>query len=271
MCCSWLNAINIPVRKLNNAVAATKYSQGTAIPEDAIGILDGDDEYDVYQDEDGHFGSTQSVTQVDNSHGEFTCGQQLSSASSVCLAPAQKRHSYTVERSENGTTIIIRPRWEVVGPEAQETRLITELSTTNDRAKLARLTTELLELLQSRENLTGGALEGVDDDAISTISFAAAEERAEREREEERLLEQQRVEMARIKEQREKEQQEVLKKAALQARIETEAKARIKEQEEKELQEALERVALQVKGEEQAKVRRKTPPHLRGIRGGRRS
>ncbi|KAF2968542.1 hypothetical protein GQX73_g5015 [Xylaria multiplex] len=287
MCCSWLDAINIPVRKLDNAVAAIKYPQGTVIPEDTIGILDGDDEYDVYQEEDGHLGSTQSFTQVDNSREEFTRDQQLSFTSSVSLAPVQKQQTFVVERPENAATspgldAAVSFPGEVVDFEAQETRLIMELNTTKDRAKRARLTTELLELLQSYENLTrsvkgssdvaqGGALEGADDDSISTISFGAAEERAAREKEEEKLLEQQRVEMARIREQREKEQQEVLEKAALQARIEAEVKARIKEQEEKKLQEAAGSVALQTKGEELAKARRKTPPHLRGIRGGRRS
>ncbi|TGJ78926.1 hypothetical protein E0Z10_g9837 [Xylaria hypoxylon] len=274
MCCSWLNAINIPVRKLDNAVAATKYSLGIAISEDSNSVLDGDDEYDVYQGDDGHFDSG------------------LSSVSFTSFGPVQQRDNFSVKSSENAATwsgqdeIVGLPQ-EVMDLEAQESRLIMEIQTTNDRTKRTQLTTELLELLQRSENSTrsvkanqsnhvdqAGAVDAAVGEAVSTISFTEAEERAAKEREEEEqiILEQKQAEMVRIVEQqRKKRQVAALERTALQVQREVEAMANIKEQREKELQEASGRVALQAKREEQVIARRQTPPHLRGVRGGRRS
>ncbi|KAI0910160.1 hypothetical protein F4823DRAFT_386208 [Ustulina deusta] len=277
MCCCWLNAINMPVREIDNAVTATKTSQRVSRSEDTIGILDFDDEYDIYKGDDGCLGSAASSTVVENPCDKFLRSQQFSSVPLAPVAMIQEQKSVAAERTENAliqpgqdtnastpARVVTQTRQdnnadlsqEEVDLAVQETRLIMELQTTNERTKREKLVTELSELLKRSENLTQGvkanqsrrAFQGnssgaTDDEVISTLSFTEAEARAAREREdEEKRLAQERVEMAIIKEQRE-----------------------IK------LQEGLEKDSLHLRREGEGIARRQTPPHLRGICVERRS
>ncbi|RWA04078.1 hypothetical protein EKO27_g11026 [Xylaria grammica] len=291
ICCSWLNSINMPARDLHNAIAATKHSQGVVVPEDTIDILDGDDEYDVYQDEDGRFDSAVSSTVVENFCDEPVHGQHPYPLpfGTPSLALQQFENTATSGIDEN-----VGLQDEMVNLQARETRLLNQIQATNDRKMRTQLTTKLLELLQRIDSLAegpkasrtndvaqGGAFGAADDEVMSTVSFTEAEKRALREKDEEAVyLEPKPTRMPRLEERVQREEREILQHAVLQANRGTEAlsgtegwrqkegreaMARIEAQQAKVLQEALGKVTRQARGEPVMSGRR-TPPHLRGRR-----
>ncbi|KAI0431970.1 hypothetical protein F5Y09DRAFT_303095 [Xylaria sp. FL1042] len=248
----------MPTREIDNAITATKLSKGVDVSE-AIGILDGDDEYDVYQGDDGCLDSAASSTGLGNPPDAIFPSQQLSTAFATPFAPIPPQEAFVAECTEKATTWLgkcdtstttptkaVPHSPEVVDLAAQESRLILQLQTTNERKEREKLTTELLELLKRSDNLTlnaktnqsssatqGDVFEATDDRSVSPLAVTGAEERIEREMVE-TCLERERLEIAIIE-----------------------------ERGERKLQGDSEKAFRRDKMEREPIVRRKTPPHLR--------
>ncbi|KAJ8124752.1 hypothetical protein O1611_g8888 [Lasiodiplodia mahajangana] len=166
MCCSWLNAINIPVRGLDNLGSVLKECQNAMEPADAIYIPDRDDEYDIYRGD----------------------GVDLSEAAVIVRStPAEQRDAPTVELSGNAVTqggrevaptdpVILATQLKqdemarlhklMFDLAVKEAQLIAALSATNIREERQRLTTELLDILQKSKDLSLGAEDGQKDDVF---------------------------------------------------------------------------------------------------------
>ncbi|KAJ2974915.1 hypothetical protein NUW58_g8506 [Xylaria curta] len=177
LCCMWLQAIGMPVRELGNAIFASGTFEAVGSTEDITGIVDCDDDYDVYRDEDAHLGVGASFTVAGNTPGEFVSVLHLPPPCEV-FSPFQQQKAHAAEHrkenfahSEQGT-IAATPsivaahanrEENIDSPEemedgaARESSLIVALQNTNDREERAKLTVQLYELLHKSAGLGVGA------------------------------------------------------------------------------------------------------------------
>ncbi|KAK5636994.1 hypothetical protein RRF57_012706 [Xylaria bambusicola] len=225
LCCRWLNAIGIPVRDLPSAVTAARTSKSCSVLENGIGILDSDDEYEVYQDDSKPFGSLATPTSV-KPHSVDVCDQPPSSLPSTPapVAPALEQRPFTPERSVEAATgppreiITTSPMNEITQIpqeaamgisqeqlefEAQQARLINELQTAIERGKREELAKKLLALFE-RDSHSAANVES--DQSAHSVNGGAPNllvthvEESVSKGEEEIHMEQKRAEIVNIKE-----------------------------------------------------------------------
>ncbi|KAI1146578.1 hypothetical protein F4825DRAFT_472422 [Nemania diffusa] len=163
MCSSWLNAINIPILEKHDAVSAARIFQGITEPGDTSSILDFDVEYDIYRNDDVNLEKEAASSAVTFIYDEKSVSSALVQQEE---SPATERPRYDVARGGNeiaaaastipateaqkGEDVIFQ---QVVDLAEEEARLITEIRTTNERARREKLTLELLEVLQRSNSL----------------------------------------------------------------------------------------------------------------------
>ncbi|KAI0188512.1 hypothetical protein EV127DRAFT_471246 [Xylaria flabelliformis] len=172
LCCKWLKAIDMPVRELSDVAGAARVSQGVEAADDTTGILDYEDEYEIYQGDD-----EQSPDAAVNITDESAPGQQFSSAPFDLFIPAQQQEIAapqhlrdaslqqspfaTAKTKESRAIAITRPREDEsvelsrehvdLDLDVEANRIITALQTTGKREERKQLTAELLQLLQSNQ------------------------------------------------------------------------------------------------------------------------
>ncbi|KAI1348073.1 hypothetical protein F5Y01DRAFT_228632 [Xylaria sp. FL0043] len=270
MCSHWLGAINMPIRGLIDAINATKLSKVAVISEDEIDALDGDDEYDVYQEDDNGYLDLKTIpTGTHNHSGAHSPDQQLSSAFPPPVALMSRQDAPTAEYTEKFVTrpskditfvatptkVVPQLRQEetgVLSPEVvdlatRESRLIMQLQITNERKERERLTAELLELLQKSEDLTLSAkTKQSSSSADHGDVFKASTNRG--------------VPVPPCTEAKEWAEREPEEKSPKRGRLEATG---MEENGEGNLQGDLEKTFHGNRTENEPIVRRKTPPHLR--------
>ncbi|GAP88051.1 putative serologically defined colon cancer antigen 1 protein [Rosellinia necatrix] len=175
MCCSWLTAIKMPIRELGSAVTVGKEYRKVTVTEEVPDILDGDDDYDVYQDDGAHLNKEASSMLVGDSHAEITRNQQVPSVSLTPIALVGQHYGVSAAKHlENPVTqpgpdivaamspiLALQARdsrdvdfpKEVVDLATKESRLIMALETTNEKTQREKLTAELLELLHGGDDM----------------------------------------------------------------------------------------------------------------------
>ncbi|KAI0544294.1 hypothetical protein F4679DRAFT_589657 [Xylaria curta] len=184
LCCKWLNAIDMPIRGLSGVVDAARVSQAVEAVDDTIGTLDYEDEYEVYQEDDDTEKSPDAANIRDKSipdqqfppvpFGLFIPTQQQFPATSQHLGNVslQQDPFVTAKAKEvRSAAIVIKPPPEEsvkvsqehadLDPEVEESRIIMALQTTSKREEREQLTTELLRLYGKHGHV--GAKQSNDD------------------------------------------------------------------------------------------------------------
>lgn len=174
----------MPVRTLEDAISATRTCQKISESGETAGILDGDDEYDIYEGDDIQVGEAVSSIVAENSRNEFVQDRQLPSVDHAPPSPVQPQSSSAGEHPRRPVAqvehdvIAVTPTVPVTQPvtlppqqeesihfpqealnlAAEEARLIEALQTTNERAQREKLTVELLNLFQRSESMASSAI-----------------------------------------------------------------------------------------------------------------
>ncbi|KAI0440323.1 hypothetical protein F4803DRAFT_527965 [Xylaria telfairii] len=205
LCRKWLSSIDMPTCGLSKAISV---SRAFGAPEDTIDILDSEGEYEVYEGGDVQSSDAASFT-VTGNVGDESGGQQLSSelfGVSITLQPQVTAAAEHLEgvylqqipwvvpeiRIANPPSVVsmqvredegVNFSQEEVDLDAEQTRIITALQTTNKTEEREKLTKELLKLLQrskslglpdteqSNDAMQNSASEETSGEAMATPSF----------------------------------------------------------------------------------------------------
>ncbi|KAI0097021.1 hypothetical protein GGR51DRAFT_487882 [Nemania sp. FL0031] len=173
LCRSWVNAINIPVRELDNLGSVLRGCRKGMESIDGIDIPDRDDEYDIYQDGDVNLSEVAFSTEptpvqwqeapiVENSVNTTTRAGHGFAATDPANPASQVKQDETARLSK-----------EIVDLAVEEARLIAALGTTNDREERQKLTTELLEILKKSDELSFEVGNEEEKDVFQDVAYKA--------------------------------------------------------------------------------------------------
>ncbi|KAI1742048.1 hypothetical protein F4680DRAFT_464304 [Xylaria scruposa] len=172
LCCKWLNAINMPIRGLSDVVDAATVSQGVEAIDDTIGTLDYEGEYEVYQEDDdaeqspdvaGNMGDKSVPDQQFSPvpFGLFIPNQQQFPATSQHLGNVSLQQSpfimpktkevrpaaIVIKQPPEGESVKVSREHVDLDPEVETNRIITALQTSKGEER-EQLTTKLWQLMQ---------------------------------------------------------------------------------------------------------------------------